>query len=68
MGAQANAWTADGNLALNPGFIDPSKFEDTRKPIAAEFEFQEKRIVIIETHLNSKGGDDSLWGQNSRRF
>ncbi|MGN7479180.1 chitobiase/beta-hexosaminidase C-terminal domain-containing protein [Solibacillus silvestris] len=61
-GEQANAWTADGNLALNPGFIDPSKFEDTRKPIAAEFEFQEERVVIIGAHLNSKGGDDSLWG------
>lgn len=61
-GEQANAWTADGSLALNPGFVDPSKFEDTRKPIAAEFEFQEERVVVIGAHLNSKGGDDSLWG------
>lgn len=61
-GDQANAWTADGSLALNPGFVDPSKFVDTRKPIAAEFEFQEERIVVIGAHLNSKGGDDSLWG------
>lgn len=61
-GNQANGWTADGSLTLNPGFVDPSKFVDTRKPIAAEFEFQEERIVIIGAHLNSKGGDDSLWG------
>lgn len=61
-GEQANTWTADGNLALNPGFVDPSKFVDTRKPIAAEFEFQEERVVIIGAHLNSKGGDGSLWG------
>lgn len=61
-GDEANAWTADGSLALNPGFVNPSKFEDTRKPIAAEFEFQEERIVVIGAHLNSKGGDDSLWG------
>ncbi|WP_339263796.1 chitobiase/beta-hexosaminidase C-terminal domain-containing protein [Solibacillus sp. FSL W7-1472] len=61
-GEQANAWTEEGSLALNPGFVDPSKFEDTRKPIAAEFEFQEERIVVIGAHLNSKGGDDSLWG------
>ncbi|MGE7982958.1 chitobiase/beta-hexosaminidase C-terminal domain-containing protein [Solibacillus sp. NPDC093137] len=61
-GTQANAWTEEGSLALNPGFVNPSKFEDTRKPIAAEFEFQEERIVVIGAHLNSKGGDDSLWG------
>lgn len=61
-GDQANAWTEEGSLALNPGFVNPSKFEDTRKPIAAEFEFQEERIVVIGAHLNSKGGDDSLWG------
>ncbi|WP_079524677.1 chitobiase/beta-hexosaminidase C-terminal domain-containing protein [Solibacillus isronensis] len=61
-GEQANAWTEEGSLALNPGFVNPSKFEDTRKPIAAEFEFQEERIVVIGAHLNSKGGDDSLWG------
>ncbi|WP_339175205.1 chitobiase/beta-hexosaminidase C-terminal domain-containing protein [Solibacillus sp. FSL R5-0691] len=61
-GTQANEWTEEGSLALNPGFVNPSKFEDTRKPIAAEFEFQEERIVVIGAHLNSKGGDDSLWG------
>jgi len=62
MGDQTNTWTADGSLTLNPGFVDPSKFVDTRKPIAAEFEFQKERVVIIGAHLNSKGGDGSLWG------
>jgi len=62
MGDQKNTWTEDGNLTLNPGFVDPSKFVDTRKPIAAEFEFQNERVVIIGAHLNSKGGDGSLWG------
>ncbi|NWQ44055.1 chitobiase/beta-hexosaminidase C-terminal domain-containing protein [Bacillus sp. EB106-08-02-XG196] len=33
---QANAWSETGNLTLNPGVIEPSKFPDTRKPIAAE--------------------------------
>ncbi|MCK1987200.1 chitobiase/beta-hexosaminidase C-terminal domain-containing protein [Lysinibacillus fusiformis] len=61
-GDQANGWTADGSLALNPGFVDPTKFADTRKPIAAEFKFQEEHVVIIGAHLNSKGGDGSLWG------
>ena len=63
-GSQANGWTEDGNLTLNPGVIDPAKFPDTRKPIAAEFEFKGERVVVIGTHLNSKGGDESLWGSN----
>ena len=37
---------------------------DTRKPIAAEFEFQGQRLVVIGAHLNSKGGDESLWGSS----
>ena len=41
-----------------------AKFPDTRKPIAAEFEFQGERVVVIGAHLNSKGGDQSLWGSN----
>lgn len=61
-GTDANSWTTEGNLALNPGFIDPSKFNDTRKPLAAEFDFQGERVVVIGAHLNSKGGDGSLWG------
>nr|WP_185907821.1 endonuclease [Psychrobacillus soli] len=61
-GTDANSWTNAGNLALNPGFIDPTKFNDTRKPLAAEFEFQGERVVVIGAHLNSKGGDGSLWG------
>ncbi|WP_428907991.1 5'-nucleotidase C-terminal domain-containing protein [Niallia sp. Krafla_26] len=63
-GSQANGWTEEGNLTLNPGVIDPTKFPDTRKPIAAEFEFKGERVVVIGTHLNSKGGDESLWGSN----
>ena len=62
--AQANAWTEAGNLTLNPGVINPSKFAGTRKPIAAEFEFQGQRLVVIGAHLNSKGGDQSLWGSS----
>ena len=63
-GTQANGWSENGNLTLNPGVINPAKFPDTRKPIAAEFEFQGERVVVIGAHLNSKGGDQSLWGSN----
>ena len=61
---EANAWTEQGNLTLNPGVINPVKFAGTRKPIAAEFEFQGQRVVVIGAHLNSKGGDESLWGSS----
>ncbi|WP_060664545.1 5'-nucleotidase C-terminal domain-containing protein [Bacillus sp. CHD6a] len=61
---QANSWSEEGNLTLNPGVINPDAFTDTRKPVAAEFEFQGERVVVIGTHLNSKGGDQSLWGAN----
>ncbi|WHY00037.1 5'-nucleotidase C-terminal domain-containing protein [Neobacillus sp. DY30] len=61
---QANGWTENGNLKLNPGVINPEVFSGTRKPIAAEFEFQGQRVVVIGNHLNSKGGDESLWGSS----
>ncbi|WP_449622050.1 5'-nucleotidase C-terminal domain-containing protein [Robertmurraya sp. Marseille-Q9965] len=63
-GTEANGWTETGNLKLNPGVISPTVFNDTRKPIAAEFEFKGQRVVVIGNHLNSKGGDESLWGSN----
>ncbi|MDQ0231786.1 5'-nucleotidase C-terminal domain-containing protein [Metabacillus malikii] len=63
-GTEANGWNEAGNLTLNPGVIDPAKYPNTRKPIAAEFEFNGERVVVIGTHLNSKGGDQSLWGAN----
>ncbi|MFS0775240.1 5'-nucleotidase C-terminal domain-containing protein [Neobacillus sp. 3P2-tot-E-2] len=61
---QANGWTEKGNLTLNPGVVNPEKFAGTRKPIAAEFEFKGERVVVIGAHLNSKGGDESLWGSS----
>lgn len=61
---QANGWTENGNLKLNPGVINPDIFAGTRKPIAVEFEFQGQRVVVIGNHLNSKGGDESLWGSS----
>ncbi|MFI8705955.1 DUF6359 domain-containing protein [Bacillus sp. NPDC077411] len=38
-------------------------FDDTRKPLAAEFTFQGQNIVVISNHLNSKLGDASPFGK-----
>ncbi|WP_108669390.1 DUF6359 domain-containing protein [Peribacillus acanthi] len=55
----------NGSLTLNPGRIDPQNplFEDTRKSLAAEFEFQGEDVIVITNHLNSKGGDLPLFGK-----
>nr|WP_033541281.1 DUF6359 domain-containing protein [Planococcus sp. CAU13] len=58
----------DGELSLNPGRIQPIPMPNTRKPIAAQFEFQGEQIVVIGAHLNSKGGDQGLMGQHQPPF
>ncbi|MER2260939.1 MAG: DUF6359 domain-containing protein [Psychrobacillus sp.] len=58
------AWDEEGNLTLNPGRILDLPLENTRKPLAAQFEFQDEKVVVIGAHLNSKGGDQPLFGKN----
>ncbi|TFE01659.1 chitobiase/beta-hexosaminidase C-terminal domain-containing protein [Jeotgalibacillus salarius] len=58
----------DGELTLNPGRIAPSEFPNTRKPVVAEFEFNGEEVIVVGTHLNSKGGDQPLFGQNQPPF
>lgn len=62
-----NSWV-DGELALNPGRIQPIPMPNTRKPVAAQFEFQGEDVVVIAAHLNSKGGDQPLFGKNQPPF
>lgn len=52
-------------LTVNPGRIDPTNeaFEDSRKPLAAEFTADGKDLIVIANHWNSKGGDTPLFGQ-----
>lgn len=59
-----NSWTDSGDLTLNPGRVQPIAMPNTRKPLAAQFEFQGEEVVVVATHLNSKGGDQGLFGQN----
>ncbi|MGD6803421.1 cell wall-binding repeat-containing protein [Rossellomorea aquimaris] len=55
--------TKDG-LTHNPGRVAPtdSAFEDSRKALAAEFTFKGEKVIIVNNHLNSKGGDGGLFG------
>ncbi|WP_339850008.1 5'-nucleotidase C-terminal domain-containing protein [Paenibacillus sp. FSL W7-1088] len=55
---------ASGNLSLNPGRIqsDNVAFKTSRKPLAAEFEFNGERVIVIANHFNSKGGDLAPFG------
>ncbi|MEC1522045.1 chitobiase/beta-hexosaminidase C-terminal domain-containing protein [Neobacillus niacini] len=57
---------ADGKLTLNPGRIDPTNtaFNSSRKPLAAQFDFQGESVIVIANHFNSKGGDHPLMGKN----
>ncbi|MBM7698822.1 endonuclease/exonuclease/phosphatase family protein [Kurthia huakuii] len=52
-------------LTVNPGRIDPMNeaFNDSRKPLAAEFTVDGKALIVIVNHWNSKGGDTPLFGQ-----
>ncbi len=53
----------DGTAALsvNPGRVDPTNeaWTSSRKPLAGEFLFQGKKVIVVANHFNSKGGDQS---------
>ncbi|UOR11619.1 chitobiase/beta-hexosaminidase C-terminal domain-containing protein [Halobacillus amylolyticus] len=51
-------------LTLNPGRVAPmdDAFNDSRKPLAAEFKFNGEKVIVIVNHFNSKGGDGALFG------
>ncbi|NQD36725.1 nuclease [Permianibacter sp. IMCC34836] len=64
----ANAVVSDSSgahLQYSPGRIAPtdSAFDDSRKPLAAEFLINGNRVVVIANHFNSKGGDQPLFGR-----
>jgi endonuclease/exonuclease/phosphatase family metal-dependent hydrolase len=58
---------ADGTatLNLNPGRVDPTNaaWTSSRKPLAAEFVFQGRKVIVVANHFNSKGGDQSADGR-----
>lgn len=54
----------DGKLTVNPGRIAPTNdaFISSRKPLAAQFDFQGESVIVIANHWNSKNGDTPLFG------
>lgn len=52
-------------LQFSPGRIDPANaaFNNSRKPLAAEFMYNGRKLFLIGNHWNSKGGDDPLFGR-----
>ncbi|WP_326599670.1 endonuclease/exonuclease/phosphatase family protein [Streptomyces sp. NBC_01803] len=52
-------------LTLSPGRIDPANaaWEDSRKPLAAEFTFRGETVIVVANHFASKGGDQPLYGR-----
>lgn len=52
-------------LTLSPGRIDPANaaFTTSRKPLAGEFTWHGRRLIVVANHWNSKGGDQPLFGR-----
>jgi hypothetical protein len=52
-------------LSFSPGRIRPTAtaFNDSRKPLAGEFTYNGRKIFVVGNHLNSKGGDEPLFGR-----
>ncbi len=52
-------------LTLSPGRIDPTNaaWTNSRKPLAGEFVFRGRTVILIANHFASKGGDQGLTAQ-----
>ncbi|HEU5160583.1 MAG TPA: endonuclease/exonuclease/phosphatase family protein [Streptosporangiaceae bacterium] len=61
----ADAGGHHARLTLSPGRIDPADaaFADSRKPLAGEFTWRGRRLIVVANHWNSKGGDQPLFGR-----
>ena len=52
-------------LSVSPGRVDPTNdaWTTSRKPLAGEFIFNGKKVIVIGNHLDSKGGDQNADGR-----
>jgi predicted extracellular nuclease len=59
---RAEGWA---HLTFSPGRVDPLNpaWTATRKPLAGEFMWNDKTLIVIANHFSSKGGDDPLFGR-----
>ncbi len=55
----------DPALTLSPGRVDPTNpvWTTSRKPLAGEFRFGGRQVIVIANHFNSKGGDQNADGR-----
>ncbi|NIX75792.1 Calx-beta domain-containing protein [Microvirga terricola] len=55
-----------GSLAriVDPDPLVNDAFQSSRKPLIAQFTFNGETYTFINNHLNSKGGDDAIFGSN----
>ena len=55
----------DGSLSPSPGLlaVKSQAFRNSRKPLIAEFEFNGRRLVVVNCHLKSKRGDSPDFGR-----
>jgi predicted extracellular nuclease len=63
--AVSTAPDGTASLSVNPGRVDPTNaaWTASRKPLAAEFLFQGRKVIVVANHFNSKGGDQSADGR-----
>ncbi|MEP6798671.1 MAG: endonuclease/exonuclease/phosphatase family protein, partial [Lapillicoccus sp.] len=58
---------ADGSpqLSASPGRVDPANaaWTSSRKPLAGQFVFGGKTVIVVANHFNSKGGDQTADGR-----
>lgn len=52
-------------LSASPGRIDPQHeaWDESRKPLAGEFEFRGRTVFVVANHFASKGGDEPTHGR-----
>ncbi len=53
-------------LSFSPGRIQPQDpaWNASRKPLAAEFTYNGRKLFLVANHFRSKGGDDALFGKD----
>jgi len=66
----AVTFAAGSALTCIPGLVDPENPAfaagsggGSRKPLAGEFQFNGRRLIVVNVHLVSKGGDDLIFGR-----